>query len=155
MEPILGVWAGLYLNGYVPPADVIPEAELGPYVQEVLDELEFITGPVTSKYGKLRASLGHPKPWKLKYVEIGNEDNLGDQGVSYAAYRFNMYYEAIHAKYPDMVVISSTGDTSVQRDTTATDYHRYARADEFASMFGYWDNTANRKHLTLIGEYAV
>jgi alpha-L-arabinofuranosidase len=120
-----------------------------------MDELEFITGPVTSPFGKLRASLGYPKPWKIRYVEIGNEDNLGDQYVSYAAYRFAAFYDAIHAKYPDIICISSTGDTLVQRDSTATDYHQYARPDQFAGEFGYFDNIANKQHLTLIGEYAV
>jgi alpha-N-arabinofuranosidase len=59
------------LNGYDNdnPYD-IPEEEIGLYVQEALDELEFILGDVHSKYGALRASLGHPRPWKLNYVEV-------------------------------------------------------------------------------------
>lgn len=65
------MWSGVYLNGYDNdnPYD-IPEEEIGLYVQEALDELEFILGDVHSKYGALRASLGHPRPWKLNYVEV-------------------------------------------------------------------------------------
>jgi alpha-N-arabinofuranosidase len=119
-----------------------------------MDELEFIMGPVTSPFGALRASLGYPEPWTIKYVEIGNEDNLGGSDASYIAYRFKAYYDAISAKYPDIIIISSTGDTSVQMGNSATDFHEYTRPDQFVSQFGYWDNLANREHLTLIGEYA-
>lgn len=70
-EPILAVWSGVYLNGYDNdnPYD-IPEEEIGLYVQEAMDELEFILGDVHTKFGALRASLGHPRPWKLNYVEV-------------------------------------------------------------------------------------
>lgn len=59
------------MNGYDNdnPYD-IPEEEIGLYVQEAMDELEFILGDVNTKYGALRASLGHPRPWKLNYVEV-------------------------------------------------------------------------------------
>ncbi|KAE8354190.1 hypothetical protein BDV28DRAFT_147356 [Aspergillus coremiiformis] len=70
------VWAGFALNG-----DATPESELGPYVQDTLDELEFPTGSVDTEYGALRATLGHPEPWTINYVEVGNEDNL-NEGLS-------------------------------------------------------------------------
>jgi alpha-N-arabinofuranosidase len=61
----------VYLNGYNnTDPDVIPEADIGIYVQDALNELEFIMGDVTTKYGALRASLGHPRPWKINYVEV-------------------------------------------------------------------------------------
>ena len=134
---------------------MVPESEIGLYVQDTLNELEFIMGPVSSPFGKLRASLGYPKPWKINYVEVGNEDHLGDASTSYSAYRFAAFYNAISAKYPHITIISSTGDTTAQMGKSATDYHQYARPDIFASEFGYWDNIANREHQTIIGEYAV
>jgi alpha-L-arabinofuranosidase len=91
---VLAVWAGYYLDG---PA--IEKSALQPYIQEALDELEFLTGPVSSKYGSMRAKLGYLKPWKIKYVEIGNEDNLGKGGPSYKTYRFAEFYRAIKEKY--------------------------------------------------------
>jgi alpha-N-arabinofuranosidase len=138
----------------VTPADVIPESEIGLYVQDTMNELEFIMGAVTTPFGALRASLGYPQPWAIKYVEIGNEDDLGGSEASYIAYRFKAYYDAISAKYPDIIIISSSGDTLEQTGNSATDFHEYTRPDQFVSQFGYWDNIANRDHLTLIGEYA-
>jgi alpha-N-arabinofuranosidase len=65
------VWAGVYLNGYNNDnPDDVSEADIGLYVQEALNELEFIMGGVKTKYGALRASLGYPRPWKINYVEV-------------------------------------------------------------------------------------
>ena|SRR6195952_2747974 len=94
ISSVLAVWAGYYLDG-----PVIEKSALRPYIQEALDELEFLTGSVTSKYGQMRAKLGYPKPWKIRYVEIGNEDNLGKGGPSYKSYRFTEFFRAIKAKY--------------------------------------------------------
>ena len=120
-----------------------------------MNELEFIMGSVDTPRGAWRASLGYPEPWKINYVEIGNEDNLGDGEASYHAYRFPAFYNAISEKYPDITILSSTGDTSAQMGNSATDYHQYSRPDLFVSEFSYWDNIANSSHKTLIGEYAV
>jgi alpha-N-arabinofuranosidase len=152
MEPLLAVWSGMYLD----PSNIgtiVSEADLAPYVELAMNELEFILGPVTSTYGSIRASLGYPEPWKLNYVEIGNEDNLWDGETSYVAYRFNAFFSAIHAKYPWITVISSTGDLEATGAGSATDYHIYTRPDDFVSLFGYWDN-APRTNKVLVGEYA-
>lgn len=54
---------------------VVPEDEIQPYVQEVINEIQFITGDAkTNEFASLRAKYGHPEPYKLKYIEIGNED---------------------------------------------------------------------------------
>ena len=61
----------MYLNGYNNTnPDVIPESEIETYVQDALNELEFVMGSVHTNYGALRASLGYPEPWKIKYVEV-------------------------------------------------------------------------------------
>lgn len=65
MEPILAIWSGLYLDG-----TVLSEEDLLPYVQDSLDELEFIMGDDSTPFGRLRASLGHPSPWKINFVEV-------------------------------------------------------------------------------------
>ena len=137
------------------PGDVVPESQIGLYVEEAMNELEFIMGPVSSKYGALRASLGNPRPWTIKYVEIGNEDNLGGSEESYVAYRFRAFYDAIHAKYPEITIISSTGDTEAQIGNSATDFHEYDRPDQHVTQFNFFDNLVNRSNLHLIGEYAV
>ncbi|KAG4217491.1 hypothetical protein PC116_g34028, partial [Phytophthora cactorum] len=71
MEIVLGVYDGLSLNG-----DITPKDQLQFFIDDALDQIEFIRGPASSKWGSVRASLGHPEPWKLEYVEIGNEDWL-------------------------------------------------------------------------------
>jgi len=73
--PVWAVWSGLYLDG-----EIVPQAQLGPYVTEALNVIEYITGNVSTPMGALRAANGQAAPWKLKYVEIGNEDNLNNGG---------------------------------------------------------------------------
>ncbi|CZR63639.1 probable alpha-N-arabinofuranosidase A precursor [Phialocephala subalpina] len=149
MEPLLAVWSGMYLGT----KDVLSEAALAPYVNDTLNELEFLLGDASTPYGSLRASLGYPKPFELKYVEIGNEDNLEGGAGSYASYRFSMFFNAIHAKYPDITIISSTGDLTAVGDGSATDYHVYTLPDHFVANFDLWDNVP-RTHKVLLGEYA-
>ena len=149
MEPILAVWSGMYLGT----DDYLSAAALAPWVNDTLNELEFILGDTTTPYGALRASLGYREPWNLKYVEIGNEDQLEGGAGSYREYRFSMFYDAISAKYPHLTVISSTGDLTAVGPGSATDYHIYTRPDFFATQFGYFDNW-NRSHKVLVGEYA-
>lgn len=69
--------AGLAIGDYADLSTfpVVPENEIQPYVQEAINEIHFITGDAkTNEFAKLRAKYGHPEPYKLKYIEIGNED---------------------------------------------------------------------------------
>jgi len=75
MEPVYAVWSGLYLDG-----EIVPQNQLQPYVDEALNAIEYIIGNTSTPMGALRALHGHPQPWKLKYVEVGNEDNLNGGG---------------------------------------------------------------------------
>ena len=115
-----------------------------------MNELEFIMGSVSSPYGALRASLGYPKPWSIKFIEVGNEDNLGGGGDSYASYRFEAFYTAIKAVYPDMVVMASTVAYDFGTDA-AGDYHQYTRPDYFVGQFNYFDQFRTG-HKTLVGK---
>ena len=79
MEPVVAVYAGMTLR-----AETIQTgAALEPTIQDALDEIEYITGDASSKWGAQRAKDGHPKPFKFTYMEIGNEDNLGGGQASY------------------------------------------------------------------------
>lgn len=157
VTPVLAVWAGMYLGN--DDDHILTQSELAPWVDSALDELEFILGPSSSTYGSLRASLGYPDPWPLQYVEVGNEDDLYTDGPeTYASYRFSMFYDAISEAYPDLTVVSSTGDLTAVGGTgtaypSATDFHIYTRPDYFVTQFDKFDN-ASREHKTLIGEYA-
>ncbi|KAI6784903.1 uncharacterized protein J7T54_007997 [Emericellopsis cladophorae] len=140
LDIVIGVWAGLALNG-----DITPKDELQPFIDDALDQIEFICGPADSTWGSVRASLGHPDPWPLHYVEVGNEDWLagGPEGwESYQEYRFPMFMEAIREAYPDITVISS-GATSDGYDIPAPgigDYHPYREPDALVEEFDMFDN---------------
>lgn len=124
-----------------------------PYVQWALDEIEFLTGPTTSKYGALRAKLGYPKPWKINYVEIGNEDNLSGGGASYP-FRLSLFYDAIKAKYPDIYVIASTIAYTLP-GTAGGDYHDYSPPDRLVARFNIFDNLIGDGHKYLLGKCAA
>jgi alpha-N-arabinofuranosidase len=103
-EPLLGVYAGYSLNG-----DHIDAGPLlKPYVDDALDEIEYIIGDTKTYWGAKRAADGHPAPFKLTYVEIGNEDWF-DRTNSYDG-RFNQFRAAIEAKYPNLHCISTIAD---------------------------------------------
>jgi hypothetical protein len=142
---VLAVWGGLALNG-----DVIPEDELDFYVQDALNEIEFLTGSVDTEYGALRAEVGHPDPWTIKYVEVGNEDNLNSGLASYTAYRFPAFYKAITAKYPDIQVLTSTVAMTIPGNAGG-DYHLYDTPDNFITKFDMFDNYSP-DHPILLGK---
>ncbi|WP_395137635.1 alpha-L-arabinofuranosidase C-terminal domain-containing protein [Armatimonas sp.] len=130
-EPVLGVYAGYSLRGEF----VKPGPELEPYVQEALEEIEYITGPVTSKWGAQRAKDGHPKPFPLRYVEVGNEDFF-DRSGSYDG-RFAQFYDAIKKRYPSLKVVSTVGNEQpaskrvTSRRPDVLDEHYYRKAADF------------------------
>lgn len=118
MEPVLAVFAGHILgNGNT----TVTGAALEPYVQEALEEIEYVTGDRSTRWGAQRARDGHPKPFKLTYVEIGNEDNLSN-GLRDYEERFTRFYEAIKAKYPRLQIISTV-------PTTQRGYNRTSKPD--------------------------
>lgn len=136
--------------------------ELGPYVQDALDLVEFANGDVTTKWGKKRAELGHPKPFNLKMMGIGNE-NWGPQYLE----RLAIFTKAIKAKYPNIKLINSSGtgpdgdrfellNTSL-RSTKADfiDEHYYRPADWFLKNAGRYDTYPRNESKIFVGEYAV
>jgi alpha-N-arabinofuranosidase len=103
-EPVLAVYAGYSLKHQ----HVKPGPDLEPFVQDALDEIEYVSGAITTKWGAQRARDGHPEPVPLRYVEIGNEDWF-DRSGSYDK-RFTQFYTAIKAKYPQIQCISTIGN---------------------------------------------
>ncbi|KAI7507169.1 putative vacuolar segregation protein [Hortaea werneckii] len=150
MEPMLGVWAGLWLDG-----EIVLEDDLQVYVQSALDELEFLMGDASTEWGSYRESLGYG-PFEIGFVEIGNEDSLNDGAPSYAAYRFQAFHDAIRNAYPDITIIASYFDVkgSTPPDNAAGDFHQYAAPQLMSSEFGFFDNYTS-EHPVVIGEYAV
>ncbi|GCB50987.1 alpha-N-arabinofuranosidase [Streptomyces sp. NL15-2K] len=102
------------------------EALLKRHIQDALDLIEFANGPVTSTWGKKRAQMGHPKPFHLTHIGVGNEENLP---VEFMA-RFKQFRAAIEAKYPDITVVSNSGpDDTGQTFDTAWQLNREAKVD--------------------------
>ncbi len=130
-EPVLAVYAGYSLSGVY----VNPGADLEPYVQEALEEIEYVIGNTSTPWGARRAKDGHPKPFKLSYVEIGNEDFF-DKSGTYDA-RFAQFHDAIKARYPQLKTISSIGNEQPEklrvhsRKADMLDEHYYLSTDEF------------------------
>ena len=96
-----------------------------PYVQDALDEIEYVTDGPETKWGAQRAKDGHPEPFKLTYIEVGNED-VFDQAKTYES-RFAQFFDAIRAKYPQLQIIATTPVTSRVPDVVDDHYYRSAR----------------------------
>jgi alpha-N-arabinofuranosidase len=131
MNPVLAVYAGYSLFG----EHVNPGADLEPYVQDALDEIEYVTGGTGTKWGAIRARDGHPAPFKLTYVEIGNEEWF-DKSGSYDE-RYAQFSKAIKAKYPDLQLIATAPVKSVKPDVI--DEHYYVRATQNFHDAGHYD----------------
>ncbi|OJZ92932.1 glycoside hydrolase family 51 protein [Aspergillus luchuensis CBS 106.47] len=154
LVPVLGVWDGFALEsgGNTP----ITGDALTPYIDDVLNELEYILGDTSTTYGAWRAANGREEPWNLTMVEIGNEDMLGGGCESYAE-RFTAFYDAIHAAYPDLILIASTSEADCLPESMPegswVDYHDYSTPDGLVGQFNYFDNL-DRSVPYFIGEYS-
>jgi alpha-L-arabinofuranosidase len=135
----------------------VPEEKLQPYIQNALDAIEYAIGPVSTKYGRMRAANGHAKPFPLKYIEIGNEQH----GPKYAS-RYNLFYDAIHKKYPSLRIMASMGIGDVNQHTLKG-MKEVDVVDEHAYKDAYW-SMRNTDHFDkykrgdwdmYVGEYAT
>ncbi|KAJ6014800.1 Arabinosidase A [Penicillium herquei] len=154
LSPLLAIWAGFALEAGA--GTPLTGDALTPYVDDVLNELEYILGDSSTTYGAIRAANGRAEPWDVTIVEIGNEDNLGGGCASYAE-RFTAFYDAINEKYPDLTLIASTNDASClpspMPSGAMVDYHDYNTPDGLVGQFNYFDNI-DRSNSYLVGEYA-
>ena len=147
MQPVLAVYAGYSMVQ----EHVNPGPDLDPYVQDALDEIEYVTGGADTKWGAVRMKNGHPEPFKLTYVEIGNEDNF-DKSGSYEG-RYAQFYKAIKAKYPDLQLIATMPVKSIRPDVI--DDHFYVRAPKFLRDTGHYDKTDRSGPKIFVGEWAT
>ncbi len=154
MEPVLAVFAGHILGGR---NTTVTGPELEPYVQEALDEIEYVTGDVSTRWGAERARDGHPKPFQLHYVEIGNEDNLS-AGLSTYEERFSRFYDAIKARYPGLQIISTVPTTQRGYNRTShpdiIDDHYYMSIPEALARSRMYDGYP-RSTKIFVGEWAT
>ena len=135
----------------------IPDAGVDSIIADVLEGIEYAVGPVTSKWGKVRAANGHPKPFPLKYIEIGNEQ----VGPRYSR-RYNWFYNAIKKKYPNIQLIASMGIGDVNKRTLdsmkrvdVADEHAYKAANWSLRNYDHFDNYKRGDWDLYVGEYAT
>lgn len=136
------------------------------FIQEALDAIEYANGDVTTYWGAKRAAAGHPEPFNLRLMEIGNENynytstDNSDQSDHYAE-RYYQFYQAIKARYPEMTLIGNSdwgSDYPTWRNPyplEVIDEHFYRSPDWFASMYHKYDNYSRSSNKVYNGEYAV
>ena len=116
-----------------------------------------MTGDTNTTWGARRAGDGHPAPFPLRYVEIGNEDYFDRQKGSYDA-RFTAFYDAIKAKYPNLLLINSAGFSAnalTTRTPDVDDDHYYRGSDEMATKANDYDSRRRNGPKVFVGEWAT
>lgn len=143
-------------------AEVVPANEIDPYIQDALDLIEFANGTTSTKWGKLRAQMGHPAPFNLKMLGIGNEQ-WGPQYIE----RYSIFSKAIKAKYPRIKLVNSVGpdpdgdrfnflnDTLRKMKADFLDEHYYRPPEWFTQNAKRYDNYDRNGPKIFAGEYAA
>ena len=143
-------------------AEVVPANEIDPYIQDALDLIEFANGTTSTKWGKLRAQMGHPAPFNLKMLGIGNEQ-WGPQYIE----RYSIFSKAIKAKYPGIKLVNSVGpdpdgdrfnflnDTLRKMKADFLDEHYYRPPEWFTQNAKRYDNYDRNGPKIFAGEYAA
>ncbi|KAL3819657.1 hypothetical protein ACJIZ3_005562 [Penstemon smallii] len=132
--------------------DKVDTSTLLPFVQDTLNAIEFARGDPTTKWGSLRASMGHEEPFDLRYVAVGNQDCGNNYRGNYLK-----YYSAIKKAYPDINIISNCDGSSIPLDHPADlyDFHVYTNANSMFSMAHNFDHTSRNGPKAFVSEYAV
>ncbi len=160
-RPLYVVNVGIWHGGYT------PLDSLQSWIDECMNALEYANGDVTTKYGAMRAKNGHPEPFNIEYLEIGNEnynfsiDTNRDQSIEYPE-RYKLFYDAIKAKYPNMVCIGNVESWGTDEPSWRNNYpvemvdeHYYRNPEWFAERFHKYDSYDRKGPKIYVGEYAV
>jgi alpha-L-arabinofuranosidase len=153
MEPLYGINCGLMLGYNGSANNTVPLNQMGPWVQDALDLIQYANGDTNTTWGAQRAANGHPAPFSLKYIEIGNEN-----GGSFYEPRYALFYDAIKSNYPAMHLISPVwGSPSIptSRPVEIMDEHYYSSAGTFAGYASKYDSYNRSGPKVFVGEYAV
>ena len=161
-KPLYVVNVGIWHGGYT------PVDEIDPWIQECLDALEYANGDAkTTKFGRMRAENGHPEPFNLELLEIGNEnanfhfDNNSDQSHRYFE-RYRKFYDAVKAKYPNVQCIGNVEAWGTdfpswrsKEPVDILDEHYYRNPMWFANAYDKYDKYDRKGPKIYVGEYAV
>ncbi|KAL1197072.1 Alpha-L-arabinofuranosidase 2 [Cardamine amara subsp. amara] len=144
------VWV---FNNGISHNDQVETENVMPFVQEALDGIEFARGDSNSTWGSVRAAMGHPEPFELNYVAVGNEDC----DKPYYKGNYLEFYDAIKKAYLDINIISNCDGSSKPLDHHADyyDFHIYTLASNLFSMSHKFDNTPRNGPKAFVSEYAV
>ncbi|SDQ09109.1 alpha-N-arabinofuranosidase [Chryseobacterium soldanellicola] len=142
--------------------ELVDLEKLNPFVQDALDLIEFANGDINTKWGKIRAEMGHPKAFNMKYIGVGNEQ-WGEDYIK----RYKIFEKAIHAKYPDIKIISGSGPSPdgdffdygwkelKKLNAQIVDEHYYNSAKWFQQNAARYDKYDRNGPKVFAGEYAV
>ncbi|QYR22779.1 carbohydrate binding domain-containing protein [Paenibacillus sp. sptzw28] len=140
---------------------IVPLGELQPWIDDALDLIEFACGDSSTEWGALRAELGHPEPFGLEYIGIGNEE-VGEPFFERYAY----FHKAIKEKYPDIKIINSSGPfaaggeydrgwkSAKENGSDLVDEHYYQTPEWFLAHYDRYDNFKADEPKVFLGEYA-
>ncbi len=145
--------------------DVVPMSEMDEWVQDALDLIEWANGDVNTKWGRVRAEAGHPKPFNLKYLGIGNEERISPE----FAERFRYMYKKIMEAHPEIVIVGTAGPGShpdnpdfqngwklaEELGLPILDEHYYEPNTYFQKSRQYDSYPRDRKTKVYLGEYAA
>jgi alpha-N-arabinofuranosidase len=156
--PILNCGMSCQFNA----AEVVPLNELDPYIQDAFDLIEFANGSISTKWGKLRASMGHPASFKLQYLGVGNEQ-WDEQYLE----RYKLFEKALKAKHPEIKIISGSGPSAAgamfdygwselkKLSPDLIDEHYYMPPEWFLKNAGRYDNYDPKGIKVFAGEFAA
>jgi len=154
MEMLYGINAGLCLGYNGSTNNTVPLDQMGPWVQDALDLIQYANGETTTTWGAARAANGHPAPYNLQYMEIGNEN-----GGPYLNDRYALFYDAIKSNYPSVHLIASGGNWAGgppwSRPVEIVDEHYYSDPGTFISYATKYDSYSRTGPKIFVGEYAV
>lgn len=142
--------------------ELVPMDELGPYIDDALDLIEFANGAVSTEWGKLRSDMGHPEPFNLKYIGVGNEQ-WGEDYIE----RYKVFDAAIKSKYPEIIVVSGSGpfpdgemfeygmEELTKLNAELVDEHYYRSPEWFRQNATRYDDYDRNGPKIFAGEYAA
>ncbi|MDE6648617.1 MAG: carbohydrate binding domain-containing protein [Muribaculaceae bacterium] len=140
----------------------IPMDDMPAYIQDILDLVEYANGPSDSEWGRVRAEAGHPEPFNMKYLGIGNEDLISEAFKE----RFKMIRDAVNEKYPDITVVGTVGpffegsdyeegwDFARKENVEIVDEHYYVAPGWYVNNRNFYDSYDRNGPRVYLGEYA-
>jgi len=156
-EPLFVVNIGIGHGWYTDYTDI------DNYIQEALDAIEYCNGDISTEWGARRAANGHPEPFNLRLIEIGNENyNFDDDRSDHYAERYKAFYDAIKTRFPDVTLIGNveawgTDDPSWRNSFPCeiVDEHYYRSPEWFEARYNKYDSYDRSRPKVYVGEYAV